>query len=160
MHFCSWLHCQGVTTGTCTNNTSHPRKPLGLYDNCQSSLLRLTNGERKPSSLVSLDTQRCLPKRVIGTQRTAIDNRVMVLVLFLCYSKQIYLVSDFYWRGDKMTHEISGLYKSTNFILVFLLRFLFYKINIKKEERIFLLLWQINNFLPQFNFELSRAFQK
>ena len=34
-----------------------------------------------------------------------------------------------------MTHEISGLYKSTNFILVFLLRFLFYKINIKKKER-------------------------
>ena len=59
-----------------------------------------------------------------------------------------------------MTHQISGLYKSSNFILVFLLRFLFYKINIKKEERILLLLWQINNFLPQFNFELSRAFQK
>ena len=159
MHFCSWLHCQGVTTGTCTSNTSHPMVPLGLYDNCQSSLLRLTNGKRKPSSLLSLYTRRCFPKHVIGTQRTAIDNCVIVFVLFLCYSKQIYLVSDFYW-GDKMTHHISGLYKSTNFILVFLLRFLFYKINIKKEERILLLLWQINNFLPQFNFELSRAFQK
>ena len=123
MHFCSWLHCQGVTTGTCTSNTSHPRKPLGLYDNCQSSLLRLTNGERKSSSLVSLDTQSCLTKRVIGTQRTAIDNRVMVLVLFLCYSKQIYLVCDFCWGGDKMSQQISGLKESTNFyscILVYI----------------------------------------
>ena len=138
MHFCSWLHCQGVTTGTCTSNTSHPRVPLGLYDNCQSSLLRLTNGERKSSSLVSLDTQRCLPKRFIGTQRMAIDSCIMVLVLLLCYSNQIYLVSDFYWGGDKMTIKFPAWKRVAIFILVFLL---------------------INNFLPQLNFELNRAFQ-
>ena len=47
--------------------------------------------------------------------RTVTDNCVMVLVLFLCYSKQIYLVSDFNWRGDKMSQQISGLKESSNF---------------------------------------------